>query len=149
MKYSCTVTINLPISKVVELWENELHFKEWQDGFKSIEHISGQPNTKGAKSKITLNDKRKIELIETIISTNLPNEKVALYEHIHMSNTQTTKFISIDDTITQYISEIEYIKFNGIFITLIAKLFPNKFKAQSQKWMNQFKKFSEENHQIK
>lgn len=143
MKYSCTVTINLPISSVVELWENELHFKAWQDGFKRIEHISGLPNTKGSKSKIILHDKRKIELIETIISTNLPKMKVALYEHIHMTNTQTTKFKSIEPNITQYTSEVDYIKFNGLMIKLVANIFPSKFKAQSQKWMNQFKAFAE------
>ncbi len=41
MKYTCTVDVNLPIDKVVALWENENNFKEWQDGFKSIEHLSG------------------------------------------------------------------------------------------------------------
>ena len=143
MKYSCTITINLPISNVVKLWENELHFKAWQDGFKSIERISGLPKTKESKSKITLHDKRKIELIETIISTNLPKMKVALYEHIHMTNTQTTKFKSIAPNITQYTSQVDYIKFNGLMIKLIAKIFPSKFKAQSQKWMNQFKTFAE------
>jgi uncharacterized membrane protein len=146
MKYTCTVNVNLPISKVVSLWENEIYFKEWQDGFKSIEYISGTPNTKGAKSRIILHDKRKIELIETIISNDLPDKKVALYEHIHMNNTQTTTFKSIDTSTTQYTSEVEYIKLNGMMIKLIAKLFPNQFKAQSQKWMNQFKQFAEENH---
>lgn len=28
-------------------------------------------------------------------------------------------------------------------IKLMAKLFPSKFKGQSQKWMNQFKEFAE------
>lgn len=74
---------------------------------------------------------------------------MALYEHIHMTNTQTTTFKSIDTNITQYTSEEDYIKFNGMMIKLIAKLFPSKFKAQSQKWMNQFKVFAEENHSNK
>ena len=145
MKYICTVNINLPISKVVDLWGNELFFKNWQDGFKSIKLISGVQNSIGSKSKIVLHDKRKIELMETILSCNLPDSKVALYEHMHMTNTQTSRFISIDENTTEYISEVEYTKFNGILIKLIAKLFPNKFKAQSQKWMNQFKSFAESN----
>ena len=143
MKYTCKININLPISKVVSLWENELFFKEWQDGFKSIEHLSGLPHTKGAKAKIIVQDKRKIELLETIISTNLPEQKIALYEHIHMTNTQTTSFKAINQKKTQYTSEVEYTKFNGFMIKLMAKLFPSKFKEQSQKWMNQFKEFAE------
>ena len=145
MKYICKIDINLPIDKVVALWENENNFKEWQDGFKSIEHLSGTPNTKGAKSIIILQDKkRKMELLETIISVDLPKEKIALYEHIHMINTQTTRFKSIEQDKTQYTSEVEYTQFNGIMIKLMAKLFPSKFKEQSQKWMNQFKKFAEQ-----
>ncbi len=143
MKYSCSVTINLPIDKTVVLWNDENNFKEWQDGFKSIELLSGFKNTKGAKSKILFEGKMKMELLETIISNNLPDAKVGLYEHIHMTNTQTSRFIEMDEHTTQYISEVEYINFNGILIKLMAKLFPSKFKSQSQKWMNQFKEFAE------
>ena len=143
MKYICSVEINLPIDKTVALWNNESYFKEWQDGFQSIEHLSGIPNSKGAKSKIILEDERRIDLLETIISIDLPNEKIALYEHVHMTNTQTSRFKAIDGLKTQYISEVEYTQFNGLFIKLIAKIFPGKFKAQSQKWMNQFKAFAE------
>ena len=60
-----------------------------------------------------------------------------------MSNTQGSRFKALNDTTTLYISEVEYIKFNGLMIKLIAKLFPGKFKQQSQKWMNQFKAFAE------
>ncbi|GAA3633894.1 SRPBCC family protein [Flavivirga jejuensis] len=143
MKYSCSVEINLSIDKTVELWENETNFKEWQDGFKSIEHLSGIPNSKGAKSKIIYQGEQKIELLETIILSDLPNKKIALYEHIHMTNTQTTRFKVIEKNKTEYISEVEYTKFNGFMIKLMAKLFPSKFKGQSQKWMNQFKEFAE------
>ncbi len=143
MKYTCTVDINLPIDKVVSLWDNESNFKEWQDGFESIEHLSGSPNSKGTKSKIIFQGKRKIELLETIILADLPKEKIALYEHSHMTNTQTTRFKVIEQNKTQYISEVEYTKFNGIMIKVMAKLFPSKFKEQSQKWMNQFKEFAE------
>lgn len=143
MKYTCTVDINLPIEKTVELWSDENNFKEWQDGFESIEHLSGTPDTKGAKSKIILDGKRRIELIETIIKLNLPKEKKALYEHVHMTNTQSSRFEAISENKTRYISEVEYTKFNGFMIKLMAKLFPNKFKEQSQKWMNQFKDYAE------
>lgn len=143
MKYTCTVDIDLPMNRVVELWTNEDSFKEWQDGFESIQLLSGTPNTKGAKSKIIFNGKRRMELIETIIKSDLPKEKTALYEHMHMTNTQTTRFEPIAEHRTRYISEVEYTKFNGWMIKLMAKMFPGKFKEQSQKWMNQFKDFAE------
>ena len=143
MKYTCSIEINLPIDKVIQLWEDENNYAEWQDGFVSIEHISGVPNSEGAKSKIILQDRRRIELLETIILNNLPEEKIALYEHVHMTNTQTTRFREITDHKTHFISEVEYSNFNGFMIKVMAALFPGKFKAQSQKWMNQFKIFAE------
>ncbi|MDG1477707.1 MAG: SRPBCC family protein [Vicingaceae bacterium] len=145
LKYTCTIEINLPITKVIELWDNEIYFSKWQDGFQSIENIEGLAGRVGTKSKILLQQgKRKMELIETIITNNLPTDKKALYEHIHMTNTQTTRFESINKNKTLYISEVEYTKFNGFAPKLMAKLFPSMFKKQSQKWMNQFKVFAEE-----
>lgn len=143
MKYACTVEINAPLEKVVKLWSDEDNFKEWQDGFESIELLEGSADTKGAKSKIILGGKNRIELIETILVSNLPNKKTALYEHIHMTNTQTSHFEALENNKTRYTSEVEYTQFNGLMIKLMAKLFPSKFKAQSQKWMEQFKDFVE------
>ena len=145
MKYTCTVEINAPLEKVVELWNNENNFKEWQDGFKSIEHLGDRAHVKGAKSKIILEGRQRIELLETIITNNLPEEKTALYEHIHMTNTQTSRFKALGENKTLYTSEVEYVKFNGFLIKMVAKLFPSKFKQQSQKWMKQFKTFVEQN----
>ena len=146
MKYTCKVNIDLPLEKTAALWEDERNFNQWQDGFKSIELLTGIHNTKGATSKIIFEGKQKMELLETIILSDLPNEKIALYEHIHMINTQKTSFVAINENKTQYISEVEYTKFNGVLIKLMAKLFPGKFKAQSQKWMDQFKAFAETQH---
>lgn len=145
MKYTCTVDIDLAIDKVASLWADENHFSKWQDGFQSIEQSEGTPGSVGAKAIILFYDgKRKIELTETIISNELPREKKALYEHIHMTNTQTTRFKSISENKTQYISEVKYTKFNGFIPKLMGTLFPWVFKKQSQKWMNQFKAFAEE-----
>jgi uncharacterized membrane protein len=143
MKYSCSIEINAPIDKVVSLWENEDYFKEWQEGFERIEHLEGTPHTNGAKSKIILNQKVRIELLETIISNDLPKEKIGLYEHIHMTNTQASRFETLSNGNTLYTSEVEYTKFNGFMIKMMAMFFPSKFKEQSQKWMEEFKLFVE------
>lgn len=145
MKYTCTVEINASIDRVVALWQDETNFHNWQDGFKRIEHLEGNPGEEGAKSKIYFEQgKRKIELLETILKSNLPDEKTGLYEHIHMTNTQTSRFEPISEHITRYTSEVEYTKFNGFMPKLMAHLFPRMFKKQSQKWMDQFKTFAED-----
>ena len=142
MKYTCKTTINLPIDKVVKLWSDENHFKKWQDGFVRIEHID-QQKVKGAKAKIYFDGAHKIELLETIMVNNLPLEKKALYEHTHMINSQSSRFLKLGPNQTEYISEVTYTQFNGIKMKVISKLFPSKFKSQSKKWMKQFKEFAE------
>ena len=144
MKYTCTITIKAPINKVIALWADEQHFDKWQDGFQFIERLQGEEGSVGATSKIVLEQgKRKMELIETIITNNLPTEKKAQYEHIHMTNTQSSRFEVMDKNTTRYTSEVEYTQFNGLMPKLMAKLFPEMFRKQSQKWMDQFKVFCE------
>jgi len=144
MNYTCTIDIDLPLDKLANLWADTRYFEKWQDGFQSIEQLEGQPGSVGAKSRFSYQQgKRKIELIETIISNNLPHEKKARYEHIHMTNTQTTRFERVSENKTRFISEVEYTKFSGFMPTLMATLFPGMFRKQSQKWVNQFKEFAE------
>ena len=107
MKYVCEVEINIPVEKVVDFWSDEINFSNWQDGFISIELLEGNWNVEGSKSKILFkNGKQKMELIETVISNNLPFSKKALYEHIHMSNTQLSRFEKISDIICLETSSI-------------------------------------------
>ncbi len=144
MKYTCSIEIKGNPEQIAQLWANEDHFASWQDGFQSIERIKGDGITKGSRSRIILNQGgRPMELIETIIESDLPKVKTALYDHIHMSNTQTTRFESLPNGNTRYISEVEYLQFHSWIPKLMAWLIPGVFKKQSMKWMKQFKKFAE------
>ncbi|MBO6515525.1 MAG: SRPBCC family protein [Bacteroidia bacterium] len=144
MKYTCTVTINAPLDRVVELWNDPTHFGQWQDGFHSIELVEGNVDEVGAVSRIKMKiGKRDMELIETLLVCDLPREKKGLYEHVHMTNTQSSRFEAQGEGLTKYTSEVEYTKFNGPMINVMARLFPGMFRKQSQKWMDQFKAFVE------
>jgi uncharacterized membrane protein len=145
MKFTCQVEINLPIEKVIPLYQNVDNLKHWQDGFISYKHVSGNPGKKNAKSKFEYQiGKRKIELIETIIINDLPHQFSGLYETKEMTNTMTNSFEEADTNKTLYTTHIEYTQFNGLMPKLMAKLFPGMFRKQTQKWLNQFKEFVEE-----
>ncbi len=145
MKFNCTVQINLPINKVIELFDDVDNLDKWQDGFVSFEHLSGTPGTPGAKSKMVYKiGKRDMELIETIVVKNLPTEFTGIYEAKTMTNTMKNYFTSINGNQTKYDVEIEYTKFNGLMIKMMVFLMPGLFKKQTQKWLNQFKEFAEE-----
>ncbi|WP_394751118.1 SRPBCC family protein [Spongiimicrobium salis] len=144
MKYSCTVDIDVGIAKVVSLWTDERYFDQWQDGFQAIENLEGEPGAVGTTSRILFQQgKRKLELLETIVVNALPEQKKAFYEHSHMTNFQTSRFESLSENKTRYVSEVEYTEFRALIPKLMAKLFPGMFRKQSQKWMDQFKAFAE------
>lgn len=144
MKFTCFVDINLPRERVVELFDNPDNIPKWQDGFQGFKHLNGEPGTPGAQSMIYYQQgKRTMELLETIIVGNLPEEFTAKYEHKHMTNTMQVLFTSLDAQTTRYTSNIEYTKFNGFLPKLMAFLFPSMFKKQVQKWLDQFKTFAE------
>jgi hypothetical protein len=148
MNFICGVDIEVPIDKVVALFNDPNNFKEWQDGFISYETISGTPRTIGSKSKINFdNGKHKIELLETIKVMNLPAEMTALYEHKHMVNTMINRFTELPGQKTRFTTDMGYYKFIGLMPKLMALIMPGMFKKQNQKWLDQFKKFAEKEYQ--
>ena len=75
MQYEAEVTINLPRKRVIELFDSTENLYEWQTGlksFKTIEGVAGQP---GARSEMIYDTNgRKLEMIETIVTRNFPDE---------------------------------------------------------------------------
>ncbi|MGI9542546.1 MAG: SRPBCC family protein [Cyclobacteriaceae bacterium] len=144
MKFNCSVDIDLPVEKVVELFDNEENLKEWQDGLVSFDHLSGTPGTPGAKSKMVYRTgNRELELIETIIAKNLPEEFSGRYVAKQMENTMRNSFTSLGSEKTRWDAEIEYTAFHGFMPKLMAFLMPGVFRKQTQKWLDQFKVFAE------
>ena len=142
MKYSNEIEINLPIEKVVALFDNPNNMSIWMEGLQSFEHLSGTPGQSGARSKLIFNNgNRTMEMTETIITRNLPDEFTGSYETKGVYNIVSNKFIPLGPYQTKYISEQEF-EFSGI-MKLIAFLMPGAFKKQSMKYLENFKKFAE------
>ena len=144
MKFKCSVDIDLPRSKVIEIFNNPDNMKHWQDGFISFEHYKGEVGTPGAESKILYKiNGREMELIETILVNSLPDEFSGTYESAHTFNYMRNYFKEIDLRKTRWESEIEYTELRGMMMKVMSWVAPNMFKKQTQKWMDQFKAFAE------
>ena len=140
MRFVSTTEINKPIIEVVKHFEDPEALKESQKGFLKMEPISCTEGEAGAKCKLVY---KKFDLIETIIHNKLPDEFYATYEHKSMTNTMLSKFTAINENKTKLDTEIEYLEFKGFVVKLIAKLFPNMFKKQVDKWLVRFKAYCE------
>lgn len=142
MKYSCETEINKPISEVISLFDNPDNLYNWMEGLQSFEHISGTAGQPGAKSKLKFKmGKRDVEMIETVITRNLPDEFIGSYEVKGVHNIVKNRFQKVDDNKTRYITEQEF-QFKG-FMKCIAFLMPGAFKKQSMKYLTAFKNFAE------
>lgn len=142
MKYDIDIVIEKPLKEVVELFTNPDHIKDWQTGFESLEHLSGEEGLTGAKSKLNYNmGKRKIEMIETIEKNELPKMFIAIYEAKGVWNRIENEFLAIDQNKTQWKTKNEF-KFSG-FMKLMGFLMPKAFKKQSRMYLEQFKAFAE------
>jgi len=144
MKYTLEITINQPLDKVIELFDNPDNLKHWQPGFVSHEHLSGEPGQPGAKAKMIFNHNgRKMEMIETITSRNLPGEFSGTYETNGVVNTQINHFEEIDSSTTLWSSTSEF-KAGGFMMKLMMFFMPGAFKKQSQAFMDHFKAYAED-----
>jgi len=143
-----SVEINATIDKVVKLFMDKNHLKDWKKGFVSYEHISGTPNDAGAVTKMIY--KRNV-MIETILSINLPDEIIAEYEHIQGGSTMmfhkaTNRFTSLGKSKTLYVLDGEITKVNGILLKFLMKLSPNEGNKQAQEQLNMFKLLAEKKY---
>ena len=94
MKYTCEILLDLPRQRVIELFDNPDNLAKWQAGLKSFEHFEGQEGEPGAKSRLFYDEGgREIEMVETIIARNLPDEFSATYEAKGVFNKISNSFI--------------------------------------------------------
>ena len=142
MNYRLELEIEGSKEKVASLFADPENMKLWQEGFVSREQIIGTPGEEGSKAKLTYNmGKRKIEMIETVTKSNLPDELIGTYETDKVWNEVATTFKTSSAGRTLLVSDVTF-KFSG-FMKVIGFLMPGAFKKQSEKYMTDFKKFAE------
>ena len=142
MRYTAEVTINLPREQVIKLFDSTENLKKWQEGLQSFEHVSGESGQVGAKSKLLYDMKgRKIEMIETITSRNLPDEFSGTYEAKGVFNSIENHFYEEGAERTRWVADNEF-QFSG-FMKIMAFFMSGSFRKQSLKTMEAFKTFAE------
>jgi hypothetical protein len=147
IKYTEEIDINSNIDTVIALFDNPYNMKEYMQGIESYTILSGNIREVGTKAEIVAayieEDvvKRKIVMIEEIITNNLPEEKKVTYTSDGVYNIVTNRIIKISDNKTKFINEQEF-QFKG-FMKIIGFFMPSAFKQQSRIYLKSFKEFVE------
>ena len=142
MKYESEIIIDLPRPKVLELFDNVDNAFIWMESLKEFNPISGEPGLEGSKSMMKFEiGKRKMEMVETIVKRNFPNEWHATCEMKGVYNLVENFFEQMGEDRTRWRSISEF-NFKG-FMALIAPFMKSTFKKQSMKYLKDFKAFAE------
>ena len=120
------------------------NMKYWQRGLVKYEQLSEDPKSKGAQMELFYDmGKRKMKLLETIVSYDLPDSMVTEYTTDGMYNLQKNSFSETADGHTLWTQESEFSS-DKLMMKLMLTLMPGMFKKQSMKYMLDFKKWLEE-----
>lgn len=142
MKYTTEITIDLTRDEFIKKLDNPDNMQHWMRGLLSHNMISGEPGHEGARMNMKFKrGKGEMEMVETIIKRNFPEEFHAAYDTKGVHNIQRNYFKE-ENGKTRWISESEF-QFAGFGMKLIGFLMPGAFKKQSMKYAQDFKNFAE------
>jgi hypothetical protein len=142
MKYSVYNTINKDIDTVISKFTEPNGATRWMEGLQRIEHLSGTPGEKGAKSNCCFVHKGKeMKISEEILEQNLPQHIKFAYQSGMGYNTVEIRFEAMADGGVKQINN-SYFQFKGI-MKWFAPLMKGMFKKQSLKFCNAFKDYVE------
>ncbi|MBR9860317.1 SRPBCC family protein [bacterium] len=148
MKYTNEIILNKPLEEVIEKFTDPDGLKHWMEGLQSTEQLEGEPGTEGAKMKMHFKTgKREIEMVETILINDLPNQFKSSYDVPGVYNEIDIHFEKIDENTTKYSSE-NLFKFQNFGMKVISWLMPGAFKKQTQKYMVSFKEYVEDGKSV-
>ena len=143
MLYTTEIIVKVPLDVFIKKRNNIDNLKHWQRGLQSTEHISGNPGDLGSKIKLNYKfGKRSMEIIETIIKSDFPNEFNATYTTKGMNNFQKNHFSETPEGYTKWTSINKFTPLN-FSMRIMLFLMPSAFKKQSLKYMQDFKNFVE------
>ena len=147
MKFTSEIKIAKPRTEVIEKFSDPNIIKHWQRGFISMEPISGNLGGEGSKNKLKYKmGNREIEMEETIIKNDLPEQFHANYAAKGVFNIQENFFEETPENHTLWIAHNEF-RFSG-FMKLMGLFMPGAFRKQSYQYMQDFKAFLENEQSV-
>lgn len=143
MKFTTSTVLKLPISKVINVLDNDLNLMHWQRGLQSFEHLSGNPNMVGGKMKLNyVLGNKQMSLIKTTTRRQIPNELHFQFDMKGIHFLQENYFKSTDNGCTEWYIYNKFVP-TSVFTQLMVLFTPNELKKQISQYITDFKNFAE------
>ena len=142
MKYKLQITINRPIDRVVEFFEDPNHMKEWQQEMSGYDVISGVSGRVGLKLNLMyeLVDHQEV-VTYTLIGKEPMSSLTILLEQSDNKTTQINNFEKIDDNATKLTQKCS-VRFVGLK-SLVGFISIGSKKSRSLRHLESFKNLLE------
>lgn len=139
MKYTQTIILDSPVSKVFPWFSEHKYMQKWQADLEEYKTISGTPNNVGAITKLKFNMSDRPTIMQEEIMEVVSNKKyVASYTSNGIQNTTIAVFFDFDDkTKIEFSSEFQ---FSGWF--KLMELLKPMFISQTKKNLKAFQEFT-------
>ena len=143
MFYECELIIDLPRETVIEYFDSFENLVKWQPGLQTYEPLSGEFGQPGAKTRLVYDeDGRKIEMIETIVTRDLPDEFSGTYEAKGVFNTISNHFYEQGADKTRWVMKSDF-QFSGMY-KFLGVVMKSRFPKETMKQMKRFKEIAED-----
>ena len=142
MKYTAEIRINLPRSKVLELFDNTDNLYKWQPGLKSFTHLEGESGEEAARSELVYEGRKgDLAITETITFKKLPEQFFMNYTSRGVYNEVENWFTEPEPGLTLW-RTVNTFRFKG-FMLLMAPFMKQAFIHNTMLNMDRFKLFAE------
>jgi uncharacterized protein YndB with AHSA1/START domain len=138
------VLVNKPVAESWAVISDESSLKNWIEGFKKSEHISGTPNTIGAVSKVYIVDGEEEMIMEETITNIVPNKLLSLAFTMDFMDINYEMTLQESDGNT-IIKTKTHTAGNGIFSRALLSFMESAMKTQEDINLGNLKKIIEEN----
>jgi Polyketide cyclase / dehydrase and lipid transport len=142
MEFTQEITVKVPLSRFVELFDEPANLPKWQEGMLSFEPLAGNPGQPGATSRLTYRQgKGTMEMIETVIHRELPHRFDGAYDVKGIHSVIRNEFHQVGPGATRWVAHNDF-RFSG-FMKVIALVLRPTFPRNCYKFMESFKAFAE------
>lgn len=144
IEYDCQIAVDKPVQESWDVIQDPNKMSEWMTGFKSFEHVSGEPGQVGSVSNVTFDTNGSEVVIKETITQIIPNHSIAMTFENEMMEMDYVLEIKGDGDHSE-IRTRTLVEGDGIITKSFIALSPSSFKSQEETNLSMLKETIEAN----
>jgi len=144
IEYNSEITVDKSVEESWNVTQDPHKMSEWMTGFKSFEHVSGEPGQVGSVSNVIFETNGSETVIKETITRIIPNHSIAMTFENDMMEMDYVLEMKGDANQTE-IKTYTQVEGNGTIMKSFIAMAPGSFKKQEDTNLSMLKKTIETN----